>query len=95
MKHHSERSSLKENTKQVSEFPTTSHMHRVMKTSQFSLTSVLHSGMSLKHYSERSSLGANMKQVSEFAITSHRHHVMNFTFEFDVGLAFWNVYETL
>ena len=79
MKHHSERSSLRENTKQVSEFPTTSNVHRVMKTSQFSLTSVLHYEMSLKHYSERSSLRENMKQVSEFSITAHMHHVMNFT----------------
>ena len=71
LKRYSERSSLRENTKQVSEFSRTATC-TTSWTSHCSLTSVLHSGMSLKHYSERSSLGANMKQVSEFAITSHR-----------------------
>jgi hypothetical protein len=51
--------------------------------------------MSLKRYSERSSLRENTKQVSEFSITYHMHHVMNCTVEFDVGLAFWDVSETL
>jgi len=95
LKHYSERSSLRENAKQVSEFSITYHMHHVMNTSQCSLTSVLYSGMSLKRYSERSSLRENMKQVSEFSITYHMQHVMNCTFSFDVGLAFWDVSETL
>jgi len=59
------------------------------------LTSVLHSGMSLKHYSERRSLRENAKQVSENVVTSRMPHVINFTFSFDVSLAFWNGSKTL
>ena len=56
---------------------------------------MLHSGMFLKHCSERSSDKEKTKQVSEQIVKSCKHHVINCTFEVQVGVAFWNVSETL